>query len=208
MMNPSQGLTNRPTFVQAQWARLRLRLWLVATGTVSAVAWTGALIGLTHLRVAELTWIGVLLIGAWLILSLPILYVQLCLIVDMIGYVVTGRVETYPYIHRFQMATTQAAADAALVGLLPPMMEDRGWAITAEHRAVAVPPRPPVWTLCLVWLMDNTSPLACFSNWALVVLARLPESSHALPTLSELRHEHMAAEQRLYYQAAARIAHS
>lgn len=178
----SHGMRFVKAWIELQKSRFYLRFLVIMSGLLSAIFWTLALIFYTWLKYWGLQSVGFVLLGLWIGLSFPVLYVQASLILDLAEYALTGRTAFYP---RFSLAVAQAKRD---------------WAPSRAQRLLGV----------LVKLLGDTSPLSCLSTWALVVLLRMPKSAHriepreAVARVPAVRHE---AEIGVFDLALHRLAH-
>lgn len=144
-------------WLELQQQRFVLRWIIIRPGLISAVFWAIALIGDSWLRSWGLQYLGFVALGLWIGLSFPIIYVQGSLILDLMGYVLTGRTSFFP---RLMQAGKEAHERL----------------VSAEAAA----PRLQRYLNAFVKLLGNTSPISCLATWAMVVLVRMPESVHAL----------------------------
>jgi hypothetical protein len=187
------------TLAQVASLKLQIRWFAVVRGIYSAVFWTIAALALGWLRHAGLSALGAVLLGIWLLLSLPVLYMQLSILLDMLGYVFTGKISFYPVLQAAAEARSDDERDELAIELLP------------EGFAPPVGSRPGKYAVgrirgALVSLISNTSPLSCLSTWALVVLIRIPNTAHhRVVSPRRVATIQIAAERQLYSEALSRL---
>src|SRR5690348_4114953 len=78
--------------MQRQIARLRLRMMVLRYGAYSIAFWTTAVILASWCIHFGYAWVAWAALGVWVVLSLPALYVQANVIVDLANYALSGRI--------------------------------------------------------------------------------------------------------------------
>jgi hypothetical protein len=195
----TSGKTLVRAFLEIQGLRFQLRWLVVRTGLYSALFWMPAILGATWLEILGLNAVNYALFALWMLLAGPILFVQLSLILDLVGYVFTGKIHFFPMLQAYGEAQTDGERRQILSDLTTPELftkYDTARPVTGLQRLIEV----------LVPIVSATSPLACFSTWAVIVLARIPATNHARRTsaraIVELRRE---TEIQVYETAVARL---
>src|SRR4051812_47812952 len=96
MTSPAMQTPLGATLWKVAKLKVQIRWLFVQYGLSSAGFWTVFAIGGSWARHAGYGWLATLAIGVWGVLALPLLYLQLSLIVDMIGYLFTGNITFFP----------------------------------------------------------------------------------------------------------------
>ena len=191
-------------FLRAFGWRAQVRLLLVARGVATAVLWTLAALGAAWLKYygfgAVVPWIFVV----WFIAALPMMYLDLSLILDMIGYVVTGKVHFFPTMMAIQGASSIEESFAFAASLTPAGQRPTA-VLTEADRARFLILKSSLLVRVVLRFLDLTSPFGCFSLWAMIVLARIPASAHVLfvPGLAPMMK--LEADRTVYAAAKRRI---
>jgi hypothetical protein len=180
--------------------KFQMRWMVVIRGITAAVFWAAFAIAGSWLKHFGYGQVAIALVAIWLVLALPMLYFQLSLIVDMLGYVFRGKISFYPLIQASTLATSEAEREALQRAMLPPMLD------VAPTKPRATTPASDRFWAVLVPFLGFTSPLACFSTWALIVLVRIPDSAHQrVMSAKKVNTIQLEAERQVYTETLARL---
>ncbi len=175
--------------------RAEVRVLLVATGLMTAMLWTLAIVGVAWLRYtgygAIVPWVFVV----WFFATLPALYVDLALVLDVVGYIFLGKVHFFPTMLAAHRATTVDEKIAHTHALWP---GDRAMRVTDEHRQAFHKYESSWRTRALIRFLGATSPLSCVALWSMIVLARVPSTAHVLMSPGYARDMKTEADERVY----------
>lgn len=185
-------------FVLQQFGRLVLRAYLLGLGFISATFWAFVLIAHSWAMHAGYGTASLLAIGTWLLVTSPVMHMQLMLIVDVIGYVVTGRLVFFPAMQRVTRAVDDRERGEMTHALLPSPLN--------AHQPVAIPKNTRRGVTLFVIAADLFSPLSALSTWCLVVLHRIPESAHTPHAVFVAKRVQRAHELDAFDAAIARLA--
>jgi hypothetical protein len=204
-INPSSPLlTPASTFGRDFLIRAEVRFLVLREGALSAVIWAGAAVAALWLHQvgwgAALPW----LFGVWFIAALPVMYLDLALILDMVGYVFTGRVSFFPTLVAFSKSTSAAERNELSGALVPPGFSPRSLTDSDEIRLAEIESHSIV--RFVVGFLDASSPFSSLAMWALIVLARIPADRHVMLPPSTARAMKMAANRSVYDRTLHRFA--
>ena len=179
-------------------ARMQMRWLVLKPGIYSATFWAAALLAgewLAHFGLASVAWV---LLSFWIFLSLPVLYVDLLVLVDLMNYAFSRKMYLFPHLLRAGRAESPEEQRAALREIFPDRL---------------IPSEPPDFTPLqrrlqrvlapLAVLAQRTSPLACLSAWAIIVLLRAPAHIREHPNSARTAIAELHWAERLVYQRVA-----
>jgi hypothetical protein len=166
-------------FTRSFLFRAQVRFLLLGRGASTAVIWTLAALGAAWLKHFGLGALVPWVFATWLLAALPMMYLDLALILDMVGYVFTGKVHFFPTLLAIQGAGSLEESWAFASALAPGGGSQPAEFSEADRRRFKVLESSLLVRFVLRFL-DLTSPFSCFSLWAMIVLARIPTSAHAL----------------------------
>jgi hypothetical protein len=143
----------RPSFLREQLRRLSLRWYVIRYALIALAFWTVSLAATAWLVQFGYSWVRWPLFVAWFVLAAPGIVAQLQLLVDVLSYGMTGRMNFFPL-----------------------MIEivDSG---EIERRFRGLPYRVQRTTELVIRVVNaigDTSPLSPLAIWSAVVLLRTP----------------------------------
>lgn len=174
-------------------------------GVATAVIWTLGTIGAVWLKHLGAGWVVPVVFGTWVVVALPVLYLDLSLILDMAGYMFTGRVHVFPALLAFDHATSAAERNYWADAIRPPGMPARDLTQREEDSLRATIERSRVLRGILAFI-DASSPFSCFALWSMIVLARIPTKAYVLTRPSQARRMKLAADRTVYEDTLCRLA--
>lgn len=140
----------RPPFLRQQLVRARLRWYVFSHGLQSAIFWTFYVTLWALAAQAGFGWIGWYGIVIYVLALAPLLVLQFMLVADLFAFIVIGKIFAFPTLLKLWT----------------------DWQSRNPQR-ITVTPRMRVFAF-----IGNSSPLSSLATWSLIVLARMPESTH------------------------------